>query len=171
MCSTACYSRGVKLALAALLLLTAPALAGDIVGRAVVVDGDTIDIHGARIRLDGIDAPESRQQCQDEAGEDYPCGRISALALDDFLAASRPTRCVQVDTDRYGRIVATCWRADGAEVNAWLVRNGFAIDFKRYSRGKYLPEQAEAQKAKRGVWRGLFVNPDEFRRTKRHPPS
>lgn len=157
----------MKLFLAALLLLTAPALAGDIVGRADVVDGDTISIHGARIRLNGVDAPESRQLCQDEHGDDYPCGRISAMALDDFLAVSRPTACKQVDTDRYGRVVATCWRADGTEVNSWLVRQGHAVDFRRYSRGRYLPEQTEAQRHKRGIWRGLFMNPDDFRRMKR----
>lgn len=159
---------GIKLyLLAALLLLTAPAFAGDIVGRADVVDGDTISIHGTRIRLDGVDAPESSQYCRDAQDRDYPCGRISADALDSFLAASRPTSCRQVDTDRYGRVVAECLRADGKSVNAWLVLNGFAIDFRRYSRGRYLPEQSEAQRHKRGVWRGTFVNPDDYRRVKR----
>lgn len=162
-----CYPRRVKLFLAALLLLTAPAMAGDIVGRADVVDGDTIDIGKVRIRLDGVDAPESWQTCHDAAGKLYRCGARAAEALDALLAASRPTRCRQVDTDRYGRVVAECLRADGKSVNAWLVLNGFAIDFRRYSRGRYLPEQSEAQRHKRGVWRGTFVNPDDYRRVKR----
>lgn len=157
----------MKLFLAALLLLTAPAMAGDIVGRADVVDGDTIDIGKVRIRLDGVDAPESWQTCHDAAGKLYRCGARAAEALDALLAASRPTRCRQVDTDRYGRVVAECLRADGKSVNAWLVLNGFAIDFRRYSRGRYLPEQSEAQRHKRGVWRGTFVNPDDYRRVKR----
>lgn len=157
----------MKLFLAALLLLTAPAMAGDIVGRASVIDGDTISIHGTRIRLDGVDAPESWQTCHDAAGKLYRCGARAAEALDALLAASRPTRCRQVDTDRYGRVVAECLRADGKSVNAWLVLNGFAIDFRRYSRGRYLPEQSEAQRHKRGVWRGTFVNPDDYRRVKR----
>ena len=157
----------MKLFLAALLLLTAPAMAGDIVGRASVIDGDTISIHGTRIRLDGVDAPESWQTCHDAAGKLYRCGARAAEALDALLAAARPTRCRQVDTDRYGRVVAECLRADGKSVNAWLVLNGFAIDFRRYSRGRYLPEQSEAQRHKRGVWRGTFVNPDDYRRVKR----
>lgn len=72
-----------------------------------------------------------------------------------------------MDTDRYGRVVAVCFRGDGVEVNAWLVRNGFAIDYRKYSRGRYLSEQSEAQRHKRGVWRGTFVNPDDYRRVKR----
>lgn len=157
----------MKLFLAALLLLTAPAMADDIVGRASVVDGDTIEIHGQRIRLDGVDAPESWQTCHDAAGKLYRCGARAAEALDALLAASRPTRCRKVDTDRYGRVVAVCFRGDGVEVNAWLVRNGFAIDYRKYSRGRYLSEQAEAQRHKRGVWSGTFTLPWEARRMKR----
>lgn len=59
--------------LAATLLLASPAWAADIVGRASVIDGDTIDVHGTRIRFDSIDAPESRQLCQDGAGKRYRC--------------------------------------------------------------------------------------------------
>ena len=82
----------MKLVLAALLLLTAPALAGDIVGRADVVDGDTIDIGKVRIRLDGVDAPESWQTCHDAGGKLYRCGARVAEALDELLAASRLSR-------------------------------------------------------------------------------
>ena len=140
----------MKLFLAALLLLTAPAMAEDIVGRADVVDGDTISIHGARIRLDGVDAPESWQTCHDAAGKLYRCGARAAEALDVLLAASRPTRCRQVDTDRYGRVVAVCWRSDGIEVNAAMVLAGHALDWPKYSRKRYAPQQAEAKRHKRG---------------------
>lgn len=77
----------MKLFLAALLLLTAPALAGDIVGRASIIDGDTISIHGARIRLDGVDAPESWQTCHDAAGKLYRCGTRAAEALAQLMLA------------------------------------------------------------------------------------
>ncbi len=43
----------------ALCLLATPALA-DVAGVASVIDGDTIEVHGQRIRFHGIDAPESR---------------------------------------------------------------------------------------------------------------
>ncbi|WP_188394034.1 excalibur calcium-binding domain-containing protein [Mesorhizobium sp. SARCC-RB16n] len=99
-----------------------------IAGVASVIDGDTIEIHGQRIRFNGIDAPESRQYCDDAKGFEYPCGRRSAEALDSFLAASRPVRCTFVDWDRYHRFVGDCRRADGASVAAWMVEHGQALD-------------------------------------------
>ncbi len=66
--------------LAAPLLFTAPAFADPIIGRASVIDGDTIEIHGERIRFNGIDAPESRQLCQDAQGQDYRCGQVASTA-------------------------------------------------------------------------------------------
>lgn len=152
-----------------LLLCAVPAWAADIGGRASVIDGDTIEIHGQRIRLHGIDAPESRQFCEDEAGETYRCGQVAAMALEDYLAASRPTHCDQIDTDRNGRIVAQCVRANGSSVNAWLVRQGHALDWPRYSRGAYAVDQQAAQRARSGVWQGAFVEPWEWRRQKRRP--
>ncbi|MDX8501943.1 thermonuclease family protein [Mesorhizobium sp. VK4C] len=83
-------------------------------GVASVIDGDTIEIHGQRIRFNGIDAPESRQHCDDAKGFEYPCGRRSAEVLDSFLAASKPVLCTFVTWDRYHRFVGDCRRADGA---------------------------------------------------------
>lgn len=162
--------KAIRIAAAALVMTAAAAFAAEpIVGRASVIDGDTIDIHGQRIRLHGIDAPESRQLCTDKAGEIYRCGQAAAMALEDYLAASRPTHCDQLDTDRNGRIVAECVRADGASVNAWMVRQGHALDWPRYSKGAYAVDQQEAQGARLGMWQGAFVEPWEYRRQKRRP--
>lgn len=135
------------------------AAAEQITGRASVIDGDTIEIHDQRIRLNGIDAPESWQRCETDSDKQYACGKEAADALDLFLAASRPTICDVVDYDRYKRAVANCKRADGASVNAWLVSKGWAVDWERYSHGQFADEQDAAQKAELGIWQGEFTLP------------
>lgn len=90
---------------AAVTLLTAlnvSAAAGALMGHPSVVDGDTNEVHGVRIRLYGIDAPEARQLCQDAAGHDYRCGQKAALALADHIDGGTVS-CDQRDVDRYGR--------------------------------------------------------------------
>ncbi|WP_331377114.1 thermonuclease family protein [Sinorhizobium chiapasense] len=127
-----------------------------IVGDALVVDGDTIEIAGERIQFSGVDAPEGWQVCLDEKGLDYRCGKEAASALDAFLTASRPTRCELVKRDRYGRFVGTCFRADGKDVNRWLVETGNAIDREEHSKGVYADAQATARSSGAGIWRSQF---------------
>ena len=86
---------------------TLPAAARDLVGRVSIVDGDTLDIHDDRIRLWGIDAPESAQLCRSRDRKPYRCGALAANALDAFTRG-KAVRCTPVDGDRYGRIVARC---------------------------------------------------------------
>ncbi|WP_206438774.1 thermonuclease family protein [Mesorhizobium sp. M7D.F.Ca.US.005.01.1.1] len=134
-----------------------------IAGVASVIDGDTIEIHGQRIRFSGIDAPETAQQCDDAKGFRYQCGAKAAAALDGFLAASRPVTCDFVDWDRYGRFVGDCRRADGTSVAAWMVEHGQALDWPRYSHGAYAEQHAKAEAAKVGLWAGTFQAPWEWR--------
>lgn len=154
------------------IVLSVPVLAAEAVaGRASVIDGDTIEIGGERIRFNGIDAPESWQLCQDAAGGNYRCGRRAANALDDFLSKSRPTRCNFVERDRYGRFVGNCYRADGQSVAAWLVRNGHALDWPRYSRKAYAEDQQHAKRSKLGMWQGHFIPAWEARSARRKPKT
>jgi endonuclease YncB( thermonuclease family) len=160
----AASGRPMKRALLVLVvLLAAPTgtLAADLTGQASVIDGDTLEIHGTRIRPWGIDAPESRQLCRDDDSLPYRCGANAANDLDAFIAR-RPVSCVPVTLDRYGRTVATC-SVDGIDLADWLVRNGFALDWPRYSRGKYDPAQHEAEHAQRGMWAGGYVEPWLYR--------
>ena len=151
------------------LIALAPAMpalavsADKIAGRASVIDGDTIEIAGERIRFDGIDAPESRQTCADGKGAPYRCGRAAAEALDAFLARSRPTTCV-ITGKSWDRWVGICQRADGRDVNRFLVLQGLAIAWPKYSKGRYAREQQDAERARRGLWSGRFERPCLVRR-------
>ncbi|MBB4053533.1 endonuclease YncB(thermonuclease family) [Devosia subaequoris] len=139
-----------------------------LIGRASVIDGDTIEIAGERVRINGIDAPESSQLCQDQHQRSYRCGAIAAGALDKLLAQSRPLRCEFVERDQYGRVVGDCFRADGVNVAAALVRAGMALDWPRYSSGAYANEQSVAAAAKAGLWQGEFQPPWEWRAEQRN---
>lgn len=145
----------------------APGKADALTGRATVIDGDTIEISGQRIRFNGIDAPEGEQSCRNGKGQSYACGRAAANALDKFLAASRPVSCQFVEWDQYGRFVGNCARADGKSIQQWLVANGHALDWPRYSHGAFAAQEATARASKRGVWRGEFQRPWEWRASTR----
>lgn len=112
-----------------------PARAGDVAGQASVIDGDTIEIHGTRVRLYGIDAPEHDQLCRDPHGGHYRCGQVAANALGAFIGR-QAVACVEVDRDQYRRSVAVC-SAGKVDLADWLVRGGLAIDWPRYSKGDY----------------------------------
>lgn len=129
-----------------------------IIGRASVIDGDTIEIHGKRIRLFGIDAPESAQTCRDDKGQNYRCGQRAALMLSDKIG-QQTVVCDQRDVDRYKRIIAVC-RLGNDDLNAWLVREGWAVAYRQFSRD-YVRTEEEAKAAKRGIWAGTFTPPEE----------
>jgi len=133
---------------------------GNLKGRASVIDGDTIEIHGQRIRLWGIDAVEDGQLCI-KNGKPWRCGHDCAKALATFLGTQTVT-CVSWGRDDFNRIVATC-EVGGRDVGAWLVRNGWALHYKRYSKGRYAEAQADAKKAGRGLWQGEFELPWKWR--------
>ncbi|MBK1669259.1 succinoglycan biosynthesis protein [Rhodovibrio sodomensis] len=140
-----------------------PATGSNLVGNARVIDGDTLAIEGKRVRLHGIDAPESDQTCLD-GGRRWPCGRRSTRALRDRVAGDT-VRCVGDEEDRYGRLIAVCY-ADGTNLNAWMVEQGWAVAYRRYST-EFVGEERKAESAGAGVWRGRFVMPWEWRRGER----
>ena len=134
-----------------------------LIGNARVLDGDSIEIAGTPIRLQGIDAPESDQICADAKGQTWPCGKAAAQEL-RLHVGGRELRCEPSGVDRYNRILATCFSPDRSDVNAWMVRQGWAVAY-----GGYRLEQDVAEAAKRGIWAGTFLAPEEWRR--RHPRS
>jgi endonuclease YncB( thermonuclease family) len=131
-----------------------------IIGRARVIDGDTIDIAGARIRLKGIDAPELDQTCTDPRGEPWACGKAATRELRAHVQRQELT-CDTRGLDQYRRVLAICSLPDGADINAWMVQQGWAV-----ASGfapSYYAEQTAAQSGKRGIWSGSFVPPRQWR--------
>lgn len=138
-----------------------PLQADALQGQASVIDGDIIDIRGTRIRLFGIDAPESDQTCHDDDGKLYRCGQKAADALAAFIA-SKPVSCLPQNLDRFGRTVATCF-VEQVDIADWLVRSGLALDWPEYSKGKYAAAQKAAEHSGDGMWGGQWVEPWRYR--------
>ena len=153
-----------------LLLLTFPGHAVELTGKPQIIDGDTIEIAGERIRLHGIDAPETKQNCADENGKEWRCGQNAAWALARIIE-THWVRCEGDKRDRYGRLIAKCFTGP-YDVQAKMVRQGWAMAYRKYSMD-YVPQETEAQASETGIWRGQFVLPWEWRRGKRlgHPVS
>jgi endonuclease YncB( thermonuclease family) len=129
-----------------------------------IVDGDTIKLDGTTYRLDGIDAPERDQTCLDEKGAVWPCGIEAASRLAELIAKGAVT-CEDKGPDPVypKRRIGIC-SVDGASVNQTLVLEGWAISFEPYARGRFDQEQANARDNRRGIWKGCFAAPRDFRR-------
>lgn len=131
-----------------------------ITGRASVIDGDTLEIHGQRIRLHGIDAPESAQPCVRADGTRWRCGQQASLALADRIGQA-PVTCRRTDTDHYGRMIAVCLKGT-EDLNAWLVAEGWAVAYRRYS-NDYVELEEQTRAAGRNIWSSQFVMPWDWR--------
>ncbi len=125
-------------------------------GPAFVVDGDSLEIIGSRVRLYGVDAPEALQDCEKD-GRNWACGREAGSALRRKING-RTVDCDPIELDQYDRILARC-QVEGEDLNAWLVRNGWAISF-----GAYRDDERHARSNRLGIWSGEFQRPQEWRR-------
>jgi endonuclease YncB( thermonuclease family) len=133
-------------------------------GVASVVDGDTIEIHGRRIRLHGIDAPESSQLCVRPTGERWRCGQQASVALADRIERATVS-CQPRDRDRYDRIVAICFKGN-EDLNRWMVASGWAVAFRRYSKD-YVADEDVARRSRANIWSGDFDMPWDWRAQRR----
>src|SRR6056297_773713 len=105
-------------------LAALPAAAQDVRGTVQVIDGDTLEVGGTRVRLHGIDAPEHDQRCTDADGVRWRCGAWVTERLRARIGG-RSASCAAVTTDRYDRVVATC-SVGGEDVGRMLVAGGLA---------------------------------------------
>ncbi len=118
-------------------------------GMARVLDGDTIEIAATRIRLEGIDAPEGGQTCARAGGGTWRCGQAASVELQRLIGRAS-VRCESRGSDRYGRMLGICF-VGATDINAEMVRRGFAWAFVKYSRA-YVAEEAEARTRGLGIW-------------------
>ena len=143
----------------------------EISGNAQIIDGDTIKINSKKIRLHGIDAPELKQMCKKlyltiiffTFTKDYPCGKISTQKLQKKIN-NKVITCKILDIDRYKRLIGECYKRN-LNLNSWLVSNGYAVAYRKYSK-KYISNEINAKNEKKGLWQGKFEMPWDFRRKK-----
>lgn len=133
---------------------------------ATITNGDTLILNGTPYRLDGIDAPGTDQPCLDETGTVWMCGIDARDQLKKFIG-KRDVRCdgKKYDTVYRNRRVGIC-RIEGEamNLNQWLVREGWALNFEPYAKGRFKMDEDDARKQRRGLWKGCFSAPQEQRR-------
>jgi len=158
---------GALMLLAALLLILAllrpsETLVGADGARVYVVDGDSLRIGPRNIRLKGIDAVELRQSCGSAQGGQWSCGVEARQALQDLVALG-DLRCEANGGDQYGRAIAQCSVSGVSDIAARQVSAGWAVSGDGARPGAYGDEQAQAKAAGKGIWRGSFQRPADWR--------
>ncbi len=145
-----------------------PPARAEVAGPPRVINGDTLAVQGRVIRLYGIDAPELGQACRIGARA-YDCGRIARTALLDLtagvtvscqLAPASPEAGAEV---RIGRC-----RADGHDLSEGMAYTGWALALRPVSE-RYVAFEDRARAARRGLWKGRFVAPWDWRAGARLP--
>jgi endonuclease YncB( thermonuclease family) len=131
-----------------------------------VKDGGSLQLGGVTYRLDGIDAPEFDQVCIDEHADAWTCG-VEARDQLAKLVGDRGVRCEDLgpDPSYKKRHVGICSvEGESSSLNQLLVRQGFALDFDPAGKGRFKEDEAGAKDNRRGLWKGCFAPPQEFRR-------
>lgn len=136
-------------------------------GKVKLSDGDSLQFgsKAKRARLFGIDSPELAQKCK-KNGENWKCGEAAKFALKNKIGNQKIT-CIGDEKDKYGRLIATCYLLVAQQntyqnLNAWMVKNGWAIAYRYYSK-RYIQQEAFAKKKSLGIWQGTFEEPFKWR--------
>ncbi len=133
-------------------------------GVARVIDGDTLEINGIRVRLKGMDAPERQQSCKNANGASYRCGDAASDVLTS-LAAGRQVTCQSDSVDRFRRLLATCAIRGMPDIGLTMIRRGWATVYDgNPAPREYLDAEESAKRQQLGLWRGSFERPSLWRK-------
>ena len=127
--------------------------------RAHILDGNTMQVHGHTVVLNGADAPELKQTCNDLTGISWRCGDRASNHL-ARLVSGQSIICVGVEDLAGGAVAATC-RVGTTDLGKTMVRDGYAVV--PYWMKLHAAEQTDARASRRGVWSGTFSMPWDFR--------
>ena len=114
-------------------------------GKAIIIDGDTIKINNEKIRFGGIDTPEKK-----EIGHEFSKQKLKKKILNKIIFCIK-----EKNKDWWGRTVAECF-VNGESISSFMVKNGYACDYVKYSKKKYAKEQEYAKSKKLGIWKMKF---------------
>jgi endonuclease YncB( thermonuclease family) len=159
------FATATQSARALILILSAFPAGQSFAAGAIVKDGGTLQLGDVTYRLDGIDAPELDQFCIDDHADAWACGVEARDQLSNMIG-SRQVRCedLGLGTTYKKRHIGICTvEGETASLNQLLVRQGFALNFEPYARGRFKEDELGAKDNRRGLWKGCFVAPQEFR--------
>ena len=151
----------INITIVILLILSSKIISEEISGFPIITDGDTIKLANKKIRFHGVDTPEKKQICYRNSKE-YNCGKEATDALANKIDKNSVTCKLQYKLDRYKRYIGVCFIGE-VNLNKWLVRNGYGVAYRRYSKD-YVEDENYAKKNKLGLWSGNFLYPEKWRK-------
>jgi endonuclease YncB( thermonuclease family) len=148
-----------------ILILAISATGPSLAANPAVRDGGTISVGGITYRLDGIDAPAYDQFCIDDHADSWACG-VEARDQLTTLIGDRELHCDDLgpDTAYKNWHLGTCTvKGEATSLNEFMVKRGFAMNSATTGKSRFGEDETDAKNNRRGLWRGCFVAPHEFR--------
>lgn len=139
---------------------------------AIVRDGGTLQLDNVTYRLDGVEAPAFDQLCIDEHADVWTCG-VEARDQLAKLIGNRQVRCDDLGADptyKKRRIGACGIEGETTSLSRMIISSGFGLNVETSATGRFQADQARAKEDRKGLWKGCFIAPQEFRMGKKDAP-
>ena len=139
-------------------------------GKPKIIDGDTLKINNKKIRFSGIDAPESyffgKKQLCILNNIEILCGKLSKEKLIEKIGNQVVDCKIEKNKDQYNRLIGECFLKNKS-LSVFMVKNGYAFDYPKYSNGKFRKYQIYAKNLSLGLWQMQFEYPWIWRKKNR----